>query len=201
MEEFNIKSYLGLIIGVFLLFIAIILKYHSGTLVAKDNKKYISLHESLQLNYDDQKSYLYVVEAPTYMGKYDNQFYYIVCDEYFMYIVSMSNNDFEVLSKFNYKRDNIKLLGNTKVISNEIKDMVIDTYNKPYEEDSEDAISPEQFDDLFGSYYLDLNDVDGKSIVKDSSITMLSVIFYRVIGIIAIFLIGFFSYNYKRGNI
>lgn len=79
--------------------------------------------------------------------------YYIVMDEEYMYIAYMPSGTFNELNREDIKENPGKLEGTTKLTSRAVKELAIEAYNEAVDEDQQ--ITMADFEDYFGNIYLD----------------------------------------------
>lgn len=80
--------------------------------------------------------------------------YYIVMDDEYMYIVYMPSYTFDTMNREDIHDNPVRLEGTTKLTSREVKELAIQAYNESVEE--EYKITMADFDEYFGSVYLDV---------------------------------------------
>ena len=79
--------------------------------------------------------------------------YYIVNDERYMYIAYLPDYKFNELNREDIKENPIEIKGRTRLISQEIKELAIQAFNEAVEEEKRITIA--DFDDYFGTVYLE----------------------------------------------
>lgn len=164
----NIKKEQGkrigrLIIALLLIAISLGCKYWEIKTIEKANKNITDLN-SIIVSSDDKgnkKAYLDAQSIPYKFAVYDDtsksyysNSYYIVSDDKYLYIVYMSPSDFSKLNKEDIYDNPIRIEGVTKFTTKDIKKLAISAYNRSVEND-EDKITLADFDNYFGSVYLD----------------------------------------------
>lgn len=137
----------------------------------------------------DKKAYLNINAIPYQFATADgiDESYYIVTDGEYLYIVYMSNSDFDKLNKEEIEQTPIKVEGITTQIPEEIKQIAIEAYNENMEEEYK-IKTDEDFYSYFGNIYLDM------SLSENSSAIMAKYIFILLLVIGGI---GFICVLYK----
>lgn len=111
-------------------------------------------------------AYLNVAYEPFSFAKYDDatdKSFYIISDGEFYYIAYMKDSDYKKLDKTNLKEKPEKIYGRTALITTNIKNLALETYNEGLEDDKK--ISSSDFNDYFGGVYLDTTEVNNMSVV------------------------------------
>ncbi len=123
-----------------------------------DNVVYLDeIITSKDENKKDKKAYLNAQTIPYLFAGYKNSSngYYIVGDEEFLYIVYMSKIDFENLNKEEIYDTPIRIEGITKETTKDVRNLAIEAYNEE-QEDEKDKLTTADFENYFGSVYLDM---------------------------------------------
>ena len=89
--------------------------------------------------------------------------FFIVMDSQYMYIVYMSKYD-ELTTKEDLATNPVTITGGTKLISKNVKELALKTYNESVEEEYQLTIA--DFDDYFGDVYLDISSTATNEIGK-----------------------------------
>lgn len=153
------KKILPLIIGIIFLLIAAFTWYLREGVVNEKLKNTKDLHETILMDDNIEKSsYVTINYYPYGFADYEddeNNAYYIVADEKYFYIAYMNKKKVEKLTKEELQ-NGVKLEGSTASVPYDVKKLAVDAYNEWYS-DVEDfkPIYTAQFDDMFGSIYLD----------------------------------------------
>ena len=153
------KKILPLIIGIIFLLIAAFTWYLREGVVNEKLKNTKDLHETILMEDNIEKSsYVTINYYPYGFADYEddeNNAYYIVADEKYFYIAYMNKKEVEKLTKEELQKG-VKLEGSTANVPYDVKKLAVDAYNEWYS-DVEDfkPIYTAQFDDMFGSIYLD----------------------------------------------
>ena len=153
------KKILPLIIGIIFLLIAAFTWYLREGVVNEKLKNTKDLHETILMEDNIEKSsYVTINYYPYGFADYEddeNNAYYIVADEKYFYIAYMNKKKVEKLTKEELQ-NGVKLEGSTASVPYDVKKLAVDAYNEWYS-DVEDfkPIYTAQFDDMFGSIYLD----------------------------------------------
>ncbi len=155
----NKKKILPLIIGIIFLIVAAVTWYLREEVVNEKLKSTKDMHETILMEDNTEKSsYVTINYYPYGFADYsddEDNAYYIVADEKYFYIAYMNKNEVKKYTKEKLKAG-IKLNGTTANVPYDVKKLAVEAYNKWYS-DVEDfkPIYIAQFDDLFGSIYLD----------------------------------------------
>ena len=114
----------------------------------KEEKKDVNVYSYIDAN---TKPYLFAVYEEDGIEE-DNKYYLIMDKDNHLYIVYMNTNLFNELNVDNIKDNPIKVLGITKIISNDIKDLAIDSYNELM---NDEYLTKDNFKEYVGFIYLD----------------------------------------------
>lgn len=163
----------------------------------KDSQVSLSLHDAIVNNESlEQKAYVDINVEPYSFAYYEGEsdyFYYVLDKDNYMYVVRMSNKDYEKFK--NASAENIiRIEGVTKKIPSDIKKIGIDVYNEEISPDK--PITSQEFDEYFGTVYIDLNGFSTNEIF-----IVICVIFMIVGGIVigvGVFQKRKFSKNIKK---
>jgi hypothetical protein len=85
--------------------------------------------------------------------EYDSKYYLGMDEDSYLYIIRMSSKNYEKLTSAS-ETNVIKISGITKKIQSDIKDLAIEAYNKG----ADTKITLSNFEDYFGTVFLDIND-------------------------------------------
>ncbi|MBQ8472855.1 MAG: hypothetical protein IJ501_05075 [Bacilli bacterium] len=135
---------------------------------------------------DDVYAYIDVNTEPYLFAAYENdgveddaKFYFVMDANNNLYVVYMESDDYKKLNVKNIKENPIKIVGLTKEIQSDVKELAISSYN---EEMGEIYLTDENFKDYVGLIYLDM--------VTDGSDLS---IYYIAGGVSFLFFLGFFT--------
>lgn len=111
---------------------------------------------------DYQKSYINVKPTPYKFAVYDDttDSYYFVTDGTYLYIAYMSQADYKKLSDlYDEGKPDFKtrIEGITKLTTKDVKQIAVDSYNDLFEDETK-HITIADFENYFGSIYLDMTD-------------------------------------------
>lgn len=157
-EEKRMKK--NLIIGVVLGILAIVF-FVIGDKVEENNTKNAKDLHSIIISNDENKdnvlSYIDAKRIPLRFAGYDDttDAYYLINDGKYLYIAYMSEEDYKNVYDEDNMDDVIRITGVTKLTTKDVKSLAVDAYNDLYT-DEEDQISIADFDDYFGTVYLDM---------------------------------------------
>lgn len=106
---------------------------------------------------EDRLTYIYVNEIPLKFAVNSNNddAYYFVFDEKYMYVAYMKNSDYEKLNKKDINKNPIKIMGVTKRPVDGVKELAIDVYNNYIITDDSNKIDMDDYNNYFGDVYLD----------------------------------------------
>lgn len=147
-----------LIGGLSLIVLTILLCVIANYDITKKEKESAYLNDVIekQNNKTDVKANLKVFYEPFTFAKYDDEEYrafYIVSDDKYFYIAYMDNSLYYELKDKDLKKNPENIYGITKSISTDVKKLAIEAYNEGLDEDKQ--ITLDDFNDYFGSVYLD----------------------------------------------
>lgn len=157
-EEKRMKK--NLIIGVVLGIIAIVF-FVIGDKVEENNTKNAKDLHSIIISNDENKdnvlSYIDAKRIPLRFAGYDDttDAYYLINDGKYIYIAYMSEEDYKNVYDEDNMDDVIRITGVTELTTKDVKSLAVDAYNDLYT-DEEDQISIADFDDYFGTVYLNM---------------------------------------------
>ncbi len=161
-ERKKIKIYLR--IAILSIIIMTIFMFCGNKSVEESEKNKDSMHNVIlkdESKNTDKKAYLDVYTTPYKFAVYDDtsDAYYFVMDDKYMYVVYMSLADYNRLNKDDIKTNPVKIEGVTKKTPDDIKKLAIEAYNDAMKNE-EDKLTLEDFDNYFGSIYLDMTPSD-----------------------------------------
>lgn len=106
---------------------------------------------------EDRLTYIYVNEIPLKFAVNSNNddAYYFVFDEKYMYVAYMKNSDYEKLNKKDINKNPVKIMGVTKRPVDDVKELAIDVYNNYIITDDSNKIDMDDYNNYFGDVYLD----------------------------------------------
>ena len=106
---------------------------------------------------EDRLTYIYVNEIPLKFAVNSNNddAYYFVFDEKYMYVAYMKNSDYEKLNKKDINKNPVKIMGVTKRPVDGVKELAIDVYNNYIITDDSNKIDMDDYNNYFGDVYLD----------------------------------------------
>lgn len=189
-----------LITGIILILISLIIEVKGFNFMKKELKDPISL---IDVRNEKEYSYIDVSLMTDYFATYGNdegksKFIYFVWDEKYMYVTNLTKDNLEKLKDimaYSYKEiDNkpkqVRIYGYSKEIENDLKRIIIKSYNEMYEEE---FLNNENIDNYLGIYYLDT------SYTPDDDFLLFSVLasFLLISGVVLI--VKYFK-NKKRMN-
>lgn len=157
-EEKRMKK--NLIIGVVLGILAIVFFVIGGKVEENNIKNAKDLH-SIIISKDENKdgvlSYIDAKRVPLKFAGYDDttDAYYLISDGEYLYIIYMSEEEYKKVYNEDNMDDVIRITGVTELTTKDVKSLAIDAYNDLYT-DKEDQISIADFDDYFGTVYLNM---------------------------------------------
>lgn len=153
------KRIIFLIVGVILIIISFAFRYEGERTNKNSNKKITDLNSIITSsnNKEDKFAYLNVHSNPYKFAVYDDttNSYYIVSDDKYLYVVYMSPQDYQKLNKKDIYNHPIRIEGITKTTTEDIKKLAIEAYNGSIQ-DSEKSLTLADFNNYFGSVYLDM---------------------------------------------
>lgn len=158
------KLKIGVVIGAVLVVIGCVLVF-LGSNTQGNNKKnavyFNDILESSDKNKSGKYSYLEVYNDVYRFAQYgdNNDYCYFVYDDNYYYIVRMSEKDYE--KYFKEDLDKVRIEGTVYETTDEIRNLAIDSFNESYGEDIVNLIN---FEDYFGSIYLNLNNKTGSNV-------------------------------------
>ena len=107
--------------------------------------------------------------------------YYIVMDEQYMYIAYLPEYKFNELNKEDITENPVELKGRTRLVSREIKELAIAAYNEAVED--EYKITMADFDDYFGQVYLEATATYEDNIAE---VQRLGFFIFTIVGIVGL---------------
>lgn len=153
------KKYVGIVISILIIAVSFIFLYLEGKATEELNSEMIDLNSIIVESESkvDKKSYINAESIPYKFAGYDDttDSYYIVFDEKYMYITYMTEEQFEDLNNEDIYENPIRIEGITKTTTNDVKEIAIEAYNDNMENE-EDKLTIDDFENYFGSIYLDM---------------------------------------------
>lgn len=153
------KKYVGIVISILIIAVSFIFLYLEGKATEELNSEMIDLNSIIVGSESkvDKKSYINAESIPYKFAGYDDttDSYYIVFDEKYMYITYMTEEQFEDLNNEDIYENPIRIEGITKTTTNDVKEIAIEAYNDNMENE-EDKLTIDDFENYFGSIYLDM---------------------------------------------
>lgn len=153
------KKYVGIVISILLIAVSFVFLYLEGKATEELNKEMVDLNTVIVESESkiDKKSYISASSIPYKFAGYDDttDSYYIVFDEKYMYITYMTEGQFDDLNKEDIYENPIRIEGITKKTPDDVKEIAIEAYNDNMENE-EDKLTIEDFENYFGSVYLDM---------------------------------------------
>lgn len=172
------KRIILLIVGIILIILSFFFKYESELTNNNSNKKITDLNSIIISSNDkeDKFAYLNIKYKPYKFAVYDDtpNSYYIVSDDKYMYIAYMSPEDYQKLSKNDIYSSPKRIEGITKTTTEDIKKLAIDAYNGSVQ-DNDKNLTLADFNNYFGSVYLDM------TTKYTTTSTILSLIFFLLL--------------------
>lgn len=120
----------------------------------KNDAKGIEAIDMLEINEKDKYSYINNYYEPYYFAIDNNNYdkYYIVSDENYLYIAILDIDTYEKIVSSINNDTSYKIVGMTKYISDDLRDLAIESYNELMEEE---FLTKDNFYEYFGLVYLD----------------------------------------------
>ena len=179
-----------IIIGVIILVVGIALGLWGGYEIEQNSENAKSFSELL-LSDEEKEGQIAAVDVTYVPYQFavqdgnDNS-YYIVMDDDYMYVAYMPTATFNSLNRENIADNPGKIEGMTKLATREIKELAVEAYNEAVEDDDY-KITVADYESYFGSVYLDASE-DALSDVGSLQITgcMLCLIIGFVIVLIGV---------------
>lgn len=198
-EKERKKQKIFLWIGILSIIITGIFFFYGNKVVEDAEKNKESMHNVI-LKKDSEnfnkKAYLNVHTTPYKFAIYNDtsDAYYFVMDDKYMYVTYMTSADYNMLNKEDIKTNPVKIEGITKKTPDDIKKLAIDAYNEAMENE-EDKLTLNDFDNYFGSIYLDMTQSDGA--IGDFQYLM-GVIF-GISGLVMFIIFIIYKMSFKKG--
>lgn len=189
------------IIGSILILLSIIFKTVEKNSINNYYKGFNNLFYSSDLETDNKPSYLTINDIEDLKLCETNDIcYYIVYSDTYSFIALMNNNNYKLLKKNNLKKNNIRINGITKKISNSQKYLLVEAYNKFYEDLEESQIDVYDFDTIYGINLLDTTKNTKKTVIKNNnSITIVPKVLF-IIFLITGFICLYYSLKEQKKN-
>lgn len=163
-EKERKKQKIFLWIGILSLIIMVAFMFYGNKAIEDAEKNKDTMHNVILKDSDkniNKKAYLDVYTTPYKFAVYDDtsDAYYFVMDDKYMYVSYMSLTDYNNLNKEDIKTNPVKIEGITKKTPDDIKKLAIEAYNEAMENE-EDKLTINDFDNYFGSIYIDMTQSD-----------------------------------------
>ena len=166
----------------FVLFLILALVFNGKSSHAIENSRNSLNKFSRENNYKD--SYIYI----DYLSE-NNKGYIIAFDDSEPSVVYLSDKLLDEIKEYNYDNRNIKLVGDSLEITDEIKNNILTIYNQDSIEEEEDYLKKEDFSSVFGSFYLNVDRIeDDNTLYKRPS--FLSSLFLDI-SLVSLLVLGF----------
>ena len=150
-----------IIIGIIILVFGIALGLWGGYEIDKTSENAKSFSELLLSDEEkeNQIAKLDVTHVPYQFAVQDgnDNSYYIVMDEDYMYVAYMPTSTFNSLNREDISENPEKIEGMTKLATREIKELAVEAYNDAIEDENY-KITVADYDNYFGSVYLDASE-------------------------------------------
>ncbi len=198
-EKERKKQKIFLWIGILSIIIMGIFFFYGNKVVEDAEKNKESMHNVI-LKKDSEnfnkKAYLNVHTTPYKFAIYNDtsDAYYFVMDDKYMYVAYMTVEDYNMLNKEDIETNPVKIEGVTEKTPDDIKKLAIETYNEAMENE-EDKLAINDFDNYFGSIYLDMTQSDGA--IGDFQYLM-GVIF-GILGLVMFIIFTIYKMSFKKG--
>ena len=169
--EKNIKkNRLILFIGIIFLSLTIFMIYLGKEFSKSKEKNIINMKNILMEQKKEENiiSYIDTITKPYLFGEYkkddtslNNKFYFLMDSDNHLYIVYMNDEKFNKLDVNLVDNNSIRIIGKTKLIDEEIKELAIKSYNKAMKDE---YLTLDNFYEYVGWVYLDtsfsINDIN-----------------------------------------
>lgn len=190
------KKIRNLIISILLIVIAVLCKYWEQQEIDKANKNIQDLNSIILSKEDktDKKAYIDAKNIPYKFAVYDDttDSYYIISDGQYLYIAYMSTFDFNRLNTETISEKPIRIEGITKETTKDIKELAVNAYNRSMQNE-EDKITLADFENYFGSVYLNMT-MDDSQVAFLPFMLFFLLMLFGIIFLIA-YLIEWIKYN------
>lgn len=160
-EKERKKQKIFLWVGILSVIIMAIFMFYGNKKVDESEQNKDTMHNVIIKEKEDErtgkKAYLNVHTTPYKFAVYNDttDAYYFVMDDKYMYVAYMTTADYNMLNKENIETNPVKVEGVTEKTPDDIKKLAIDAYNEAMENE-EDKLTINDFDNYFGSIYLDM---------------------------------------------
>jgi len=153
------KKYLNIVISILIIAISFIFLYLEGKTTEELRNNTLDLNSIIISSEEktDKKAYINAESIPYKFAGYDDttDSYYIIVDEKYMYIAYMTEEQFENLNNEDIYENPIRIEGITKTTTSDVREIAIEAYNDNMENE-EDKLTIDDFENYFGSVYLDM---------------------------------------------
>ena len=165
-----------------ILFLVLSLIFNSRSNNAIENS--IKSRQQFSSTENNKDAYIYIDYISE--GK-DN--YYIVFDKENPYVIYLSDELFNKIKDYDLENRNIKIVGDSYIIDDKIKEKILTIYNKGTVIGDEEYLSESYFEDIFGKYYLKVLKIeDNHELYKTPS--FLSSLFLDI-SLVSLLILGF----------
>lgn len=147
--------------------------------VSSNNKKLSRFDNNKLLD----ESYLNI----DYLVK-DNEDYTIVFFDSVPYVVSFNKKIQKELNNVDLNSEMIKLVGSSKTIDNSVMEAILKIYNKDAVEGTEDYLNKNDFNNIFGKYYMKIDRIISSRNTNQKS-SFLSSLFLDL-SLVSLFILG-----------
>lgn len=199
-EKERKKQKIFLWIGILSVIIMAIFMFYGNKKVDDAEKNKDTMHNVIIKEKEDErtgkKAYLNVYTVPYKFAVYNDttDAYYFVMDDKYMYVAYMTVADYNMLNKEDIGTNPVKVEGVTEKTPDDIKKLAIDAYNEAMENE-EDKLTLNDFDNYFGSIYLDMTQSD--EAIGDFQYLM-GVIF-GILGLVMFIIFAIYKMSFKKG--
>lgn len=199
-EKERKKQKIFLWIGILSVIIMAIFMFYGNKKVDDAEKNKDTMHNVIIKEKEDErtgkKAYLNVYTVPYKFAVYKDttDAYYFVMDDKYMYVAYMTVADYNILNKEDIETNPVKVEGVTEKTPDDIKRLAIEAYNEAMENE-EDKLTLKDFDNYFGSIYLDMTQSDGT--IGDFQYIM-GVIF-GILGLVMFIIFTIYKMSFKKG--
>lgn len=199
-EKERKKQKIFLWVGILSIIIMVIFMFYGNKKVDESEQNKDTMHNVILKEKEDErinkKAYLNVHTIPYKFAVYNDtsDAYYFVMDDKYMYVAYMTVADYNNLNKEDIETNPVKVEGVTEKTPDDIKKLAIETYNEAMENE-EDKLAINDFDNYFGSIYLDMTQSDGA--IGDFQYIM-GVIF-GILGLVMFIIFAIYKMSFKKG--
>lgn len=148
-----------LVLGIFLIGISFVFWSASQKAENQARKEITDLNSIILSSKikEDKLAFLDIRSEPYKFAVYNDtpNSYYIVSDGQYLYVVYMSPEEYQKLSKKDLRNNKVRIKGITQKTPEDIKKLAIEAYNRTLEE-TDQKLTLADYDNYFGSVYLDM---------------------------------------------